>query len=93
MCWLLVGQFNRCIQGRKMADTKGWYACCLLHRLISIILALMLLFGTSAGRTRGVCKCWLGAGEGSANQNVCFGPETPGVDLPTRLNQQQDPTY
>ena len=30
MCWLLVGQYNRRIQGRKMADAKGWYAHCLL---------------------------------------------------------------
>jgi hypothetical protein len=50
------------------------------------VLALMLLFGSSAGRARGGWKCWLGAGEGSANQNVCFAPDKPGVDLPTQLN-------
>jgi hypothetical protein len=30
MCWLLVGQYNRRIQGRKMADPKRWYARYLL---------------------------------------------------------------
>jgi hypothetical protein len=72
-----------------MADTKGWYARCLLHRLLSTVLALMLFFGSSAGRAHGGWKCWLGSGEGSANQNVCFAPDAPGVDLPMRMNQQQ----
>ena len=39
-----------------MADAKGWYAQCMIHRLHFTDLVLMLLFGSSARRARGGWK-------------------------------------